>query len=371
MGNEVPVTQNTVDDKKSRSYYGVRPDFTDNDSQNKNVYSGGSDAINDLDLNDGKNRYVIMSPDQNSRDVEAMMKRKYPKSSFSRINNDEFKMVSSNGDEIAIVHSNMHGKHVILVERPTNRKKTTDQPAADTQVNEHFYPRFRTNSAAYHKANKYREDDEVMRKPAPILPAYEPPKKDHYLIVKSKTPLDTPVHEGKKIGDETYAVPIHKDDHDKLNGLSPYHRSHDESEIISNEDFRNRELPKYRSEVMKKILPGIDAEFKGARKIPTPENNDHYALLHVPKGAEEDVKKLNGVKVSPKGRYYVMIPKSVHEINTTDKNIIVGDMTGFHDVNNVNNPNRYKWAPNYHMTHAISVEKTLSPEDIKQMKTNK
>ena len=29
-------------------------------------------------------------------------------------------------------------KHVILVERPTNRKKTTDQPAADTQVNEHF-----------------------------------------------------------------------------------------------------------------------------------------------------------------------------------------------------------------------------------------
>lgn len=371
MGNEVPVTQNTVDDKKSRSYYGVRPDFTDNDSQNKNVYSGGSDAINDLDLNDGKTRYVIMSPDQNSRDIEAMMKRKYPKSSFSRINNDEFKMVSSNGDEIAIVHSNMHGKHVILVERPTNRKKTTDQSAVDSPVNEHFHPTFKASTLNWGNRRKYRENDEVLRKPAPILPAYEPPKKDHYLIVKSKTPLDTPVHEGKKIGDDMYAIPVYKDDYNKVKGLVPYHKSYDETEVISNEDFRNRELPKYKSSVMSKILPGIDAEFKDARNSLMPEANDHYALLHVPKGAEEDVKKLNSVKVSPKGRYYVMIPKSVHETNTTDKNIIVGDMTGFHDVNNVNNPNRYKWAPNYHMTHAISVEKTLSPEDIKQMKTNK
>jgi len=372
---ENDVTLSKSDEKKSRSYYGVRPDFTDNDSTGDQVYSGGEDSVNDLDLNDGKNRYVVVAPDQNSRDIESIMKRKYPKSSFSRINNDEFKMISSNGNEIAIVHSNKQGKHVILVERPSNRskaKENVEQPVSEgkslseakfgNRYNSHYMPHL------WH-GEKERENDEVMRRPSKSYPAYTPPKKDHYLVVKSHTPLDTPAHEGIKVGEHTYAVPVTKDDHDKANALFPsYHSSHDDSEVISDEDYRSRELPKYRKSVMSKVLPGVDAEFVGARKTAHQEKNDHYALLHVPAGAEEDVKKLPNVKVSPKGRYYTMIPKSVHEMDTTNKNISVGDMVGYHDINNVNNPKRHMWAPNYNMDHAIKVEKTLSPEDIIKMK---
>lgn len=354
MDNEIQVSPSTTIDKKNRSYYGVRPDFIDDDNSSKNVYSGGIDDINDLDLNDGKNRYVIMAPDQTSHDIENLIKRKYPKSSFFRINNNEFKMVSVDGKEVAIIHSNTSGKHIILMERPSNRKKSSEQPV-NNPVNENY--------------SNYRENDEIKRKSSLKIPMYEPAKKDHYLIVKSKTPLDLPMYNGIKLGSgETYAIPITKDYHDKANALFPYNRSNNESEVISDEDFRKRELQKNQKEIISKVLPGLDVDFNSAVKSLTPEKNDHYALLHVPIGAESDVKKLNGVKKSPKGRYYVMIPKSVHDANTIDKHIILGDMTGYHTINNENNPNRYKWAPNYDMSHAITVEKTLSPEDIVKMK---
>lgn len=315
----------------------------------------------DINLNDGKNRYVIMSPDHSSSDVEEILKKKYPKSLFERINNDDFKMSSAKGDEVALVHS-AHGKHVILMERPTNRIKT------DTISESDFHPTFKSSTLNWANRRKYRENDEILRKPAPSYPQYEPPKKDHFLIVKSKTPLDNSSYGGTKVGDDRYAIPITKDDHDKANALAPYHKSYDEGTIISNEDFREQELPKNRKEIMSKVLPGVDVEFESVRKTLHPEPHDHYALLHVPKGAEEDVKKLANVKVSPKGKYYTMIPKSVHEEDTTNKNIIVGDMTGFHEINNMNNPKRHQWAPNYNMDHAITVEKTLSPQDIVNMK---
>lgn len=357
-------------DKKTRSYYDVRPSLDKDEAKTPNdiIEADNDNTIEQLNLNDGKNRYVLVLPDVSSTDFENQLREKYPKSSFSRMNNHEFKMTSANGKEVAVVHSNTQGKHIILLERPSNRVKIK-QEVMESYDNYSRNPRWKSSSLNYNRAHKEREDDEILRKPVATYNTFEGPKKDHFAIVKSTTQLDTPIHGGTKIGDHTYAIPITKDDHDKINALSSYGKSYDEGEVISNEDFRSREKPKYAQEFMNRVLPGVEVESLTARKTAFEEPKDHYALLHVPAGAEKDIIHLNGVKKSPKGRYYTMVTKSVHESDLQAKHNLVGDQIGYHSLNNENNPRRFEWAPNSRMDHAITVEKTLSPDDVKKMKS--
>lgn len=376
--NYQPQDHSPTPDKKTRSYYGVRPPIAiDNATENKND-PDGSDEFEDIDFNDGKNRYVIIAPKLNSLEIEAVLRKKYPKSSFSRMNNDEFKMTSADGKEIAVVHSNTQGKHIILMERPTNRVKVTQDTVSEAYYNNPS-AKWRTNSLGYMKDRKEREDDErpwgnIQRTTS--TPVYQEPPKNHYAIVDIEDgqldhrPNITKISAGK------YAHPITQAEHDKFHALGSDARSWDENDMMSDEDHRAKVMPKHKEELLSKLFPNHASmthkpTISAVRKTINPEPNDHYALLHVPKGAEEEVKNLKGVKKSPKGRFYVMIPKSIHEMDSHSKNLMIGDMTGFHHINNINNPKRHSFAPNYNMDHAIKVDKTLSPADVVAMKTNK
>lgn len=343
--------------------YGVRPSA-------EKEYKKEEKTIR-IDLNSGKKEHFLEFPDKNSADIEKMLTTQYPKASLARINEHEFKLINHKRTEEIHVKSNS-GKHHITVHNKLNEDIKNIMTEAFTKTYGRMY-----DAKRYYKDHTSggREDDEfrdsTFKKNAISFSAPKP-ENNHYAIISSTHNLDNYPNVTKTASGH-YALPITDDEHSQIHGLFPYNRNKNDDEIIADEAFRNRERPKAISKILQTRLPNVDAKLIDARTSVEPEVNDHYALLHVPEGRESDAEKLTGVEKSPKGRYYVKVPKRMYDsqLDTMSTNILLGNRTGWHDINHANNPNKNNWGTNSNMSHAIRVDKILSPDDIHRMKSSK
>lgn len=329
------------------------------------------DNFHDINLNDNKRKYTV-SDDINlsSKTIETFLKNKYPNTTIDRIDGNHFKLTTKDGSREALV-STRDGIHTIEVTKKMNESlQNYIEKSLDTIFEN-------TVKTIFEGFKLKKEWDEApfpgVRKPTPYTPP-PGPDRDHHAVIH--TDIDVSRHPGvSKNSAGEHILAITKDEHHQFQGIGHHGRNTDENDLISDEQYRDREKPKHEKSILSKYLPGVSGKITDTRPSHEPEVNNHYALLHVPEHAEKDMNKLSGVNKSPKGKYYVNIPKHIHDMvkrgNSSEANVLVGNKTGWHKVNHDNNPNKGKFAPNYHMDHAIKIDTVLSPEDVANMRQKK
>lgn len=337
--------------------------------------------IGDLDLNDGGTHYVIDDPLSDSLALEDILTKKYPNSTIVRDSKDVFTMTAKDGSEVATVITN-NGKHTIAVQRRINVISEEIKQKLNAQL---------TNILETYR-NKEREHDEfpdeTFKNRTGNRQRYKGPDTDHYAVISTNVDVSgnkdiITNNKGERL------IPVTKEFHDRYHGFGSY-GINTTDEHMSNELYRKRTRHQLSTELLSKHLPNVSASITDVRETKDAPAKDHFAILHVPAHSEEEVSKMPGVRKSPRGRYYTMVPKHVYndymkgvqenlrstyglgDFHIRQANRKVGNQLGWDGLNHRMNPNKNNFNPNSSNSHEVRIDTILSPQDVQDMKrTNK